>query len=670
MATPPNIDGIVPPELEASMLTKQPLAAAAAPRRWKLFILASLVSAYAILLLWGGFLLAVLPDATGAFRSLVAPGVLSMLGLGLLLTFLGAFAFIRVFGVRGRSRLQRTYGMLRGGLAVVPGIVFAAVVALLIAQEPALPLQIVDPPTAAGLVAPVTVTFSLQRAVSILQAQGLTPVKYAWDFTGNGKQLQQTAQPTASAYFEQQGSRRITAVIGLEGGATRTVSMQLNIPTAVFAVQPQSPIAGEPVRFSVEHLQTEANPIREVQWDLNGDGKTDQTTTELAATTTYVAATDVNVTATILYTNQVVQPLSRVVTVREPESPAFAAAIATTPEFRKSPPPFGLFFTVETAETIRSIAWDFGDGENDSGTRVGHTYARKGVYRVTADVVNSSGATVSLSTVVQVVDPLTISDLSFESDPPVERGSVRGPVPLTVRITPQTVQPLVEFQWEAPDASIVESSDTTLQATYRRTGEYTAVLVATDPSGKVLRTPVKITVEEPNAGVMFRMQPEGGIAPLTVRFDASETEVQGQEISGFEWMFGDENSKRPLQAGAIVEHLYDHAGTFTVTATAFTTTGQQKQAEKTIVIRPPVLDACATASRVRGKAPLGVSFSMACSTGTPKSILWSFGDGATTDEPQPKHVFETPGTYTAALELTDAAGTTDRQEITITVEPS
>ncbi len=166
------------------------------------------------------------------------------------------------------------------------------------------------------------------------------------------------------------------------------------------------------------------------------------------------------------------------------------------------------------------------------------------------------------------------------------------------------------------------------------------------------------------------MSPEGGTAPLLVRFDASETIIRDEEISGFEWVFGDEDaiSSGPQQRGALVEHLFEEPGTFKVKLTAYTTSGKQFDAERTIVIRAPVLDACAFPSRTSGKAPLGVSFDMSCTTGNPISIEWDFGDGAQSDEKNPIHVFEEPGTYRVKLSIEDAVGTGSEKVITITAE--
>lgn len=181
-----------------------------------------------------------------------------------------------------------------------------------------------------------------------------------------------------------------------------------------------------------------------------------------------------------------------------------------------------------------------------------------------------------------------------------------------------------------------------------------------------MRLPLTLEVTPPESLVAIRMTPEGGVAPLTVRLDASETVVPGEEISGFEWFIGeDENA---LQAGAVIQHVFDEAGTYAVRVVARTTKGNSYESTSTIVIRAPILDACFFASRTAGAAPLGVSFDMSCTTGESTSATWDFGDGAESDEFAPIHVFDDPGTYEVVLKIRNAAGAESTHSVKITAQ--
>ncbi len=70
------------------------------------------------------------------------------------------------------------------------------------------------------------------------------------------------------------------------------------------------------------------------------------------------------------------------------------------------------------------------------------------------------------------------------------------------------------------------------------------------------------------------------------------------------------------------------------------------------------------ASITEGTPPLEVQFG---SLGNGKT-RWDFGDGTTSDEPMPVHVFEKPGLYSVTLTLTDADGGSARSSVQIAVD--
>lgn len=73
-----------------------------------------------------------------------------------------------------------------------------------------------------------------------------------------------------------------------------------------------------------------------------------------------------------------------------------------------------------------------------------------------------------------------------------------------------------------------------------------------------------------------------------------------------------------------------------------------------------------------GAAPLSVQFTD-ISTGSPRSWEWNFGDGYTSNEENPLHVYESPGTYAVTLTITGLSGTsstTKNNYITVTPGPT
>jgi PKD repeat protein len=78
-----------------------------------------------------------------------------------------------------------------------------------------------------------------------------------------------------------------------------------------------------------------------------------------------------------------------------------------------------------------------------------------------------------------------------------------------------------------------------------------------------------------------------------------------------------------------------------------------------------------SAAPTSGEAPVTVTFTDT-SSGEPESWAWDFGDGGSSAEQSPTHVYEEPGSYTVILTVTNGEGSDDLVEqdlITATAPP-
>jgi PKD repeat protein len=77
------------------------------------------------------------------------------------------------------------------------------------------------------------------------------------------------------------------------------------------------------------------------------------------------------------------------------------------------------------------------------------------------------------------------------------------------------------------------------------------------------------------------------------------------------------------------------------------------------IIVPGPLQAAGSASATSGVVPLTVSFTCTASGGvSPYTYSWVFGDGGTSSEQNPTHIYYTPGIYVAIVTVTDSASQT------------
>lgn len=662
---PVPLDGVSAPGSEPVPTKQGRVPAPPAVRRWKGLLVFSLVTLYVLYGGWSIILMAILPSNDPALRPLPLLGALVALCGGLLFLGIGAVMIQRISLSQADAR-ARVVALGKVVAAVMPGLLLSGAVPLVTMRTLPIPLAIVSPATQAELIAPVSMTFSVEDALPGLAANGFVPAEYRWDVNNDRKTDQETVEPTLTATFEREGSYTVAVVMFASNGTQKSATRTFVIRESVFKVTPQEPIVDQVAIFSLAHLYPPQGAVKEVQWDFNDDGIVDKTTAELDVTHTFFETGTENVRAKVLLLNNTETTFNRAVNVIEAPPLPFPVTLKTEPRTLIGSPPFPVLFTVTSDIVPAKVEWDFGDGDTTEGMKTAHTFEKKGTFPVNVRVHSSSGVVANLQTSVRMVDILRLNDLTFEGTPDLKGGTrIEAEVPVSLNLTPKTATPFISFEWEAPDATEVGSTETTLQAIYRREGTYNVTLIAQDLEDHVLRLPITVVVKPATESLVITMDPETGVAPLAVKFDASESFIPGETITGFVWNFGD--SSQEEFGGASTQHTYEKEGTYSIGLTVRTTSGKTFSTRKTLVVREPLLRACITPSRIRGAAPMGVEFQSNCTVGKPSSFVWDFGDGSSSDQKEIIHVFENPGTYVVKLTVKEGdASNTATVSITAT----
>ena len=198
----------------------------------------------------------------------------------------------------------------------------------------------------------------------------------------------------------------------------------------------------------------------------------------------------------------------------------------------------------------------------------------------------------------------------------------------------------------------------TLNLTGRAIGDWNVVIVnLADGKAGGRRNAFTITPPLPVPG--FTANPVKGTAPLTVQFTDNST----NNPTLWSWDFGDgsvvtgSNQQNPV-------HTYNEPGVYTVYLTVFNSAGESLTPATGVitVVLTPVANF--TAEPVSGTAPLLVQFTDT-SDGSPTRWFWRFGDGTTSREKNPYHLYEKPGLYTVVLTVYNRFGsdTTIRKDM-------
>ncbi|HYP25082.1 MAG TPA: PKD domain-containing protein, partial [Blastocatellia bacterium] len=150
-----------------------------------------------------------------------------------------------------------------------------------------------------------------------------------------------------------------------------------------------------------------------------------------------------------------------------------------------------------------------------------------------------------------------------------------------------------------------------------------------------------------------------GLAPLTVNFTAAASDRDGR-IAAYSWSFGDGQNSTQVSPS----HVYQAAGTYAARVTVTDDRGATASASVNIVVnrgpsnQPPQVRF--TATPTSGVAPLNVRFVTTASDpdGRILGYNWTFGDGETSKEASPSHLYRKAGGFTAMVTVTDNAGAT------------
>jgi PKD repeat protein len=136
---------------------------------------------------------------------------------------------------------------------------------------------------------------------------------------------------------------------------------------------------------------------------------------------------------------------------------------------------------------------------------------------------------------------------------------------------------------------------------------------------------------------------------LTLTFTDASSANRAKKIKSWAWSFGD----GATSADQNPTHAYTQSGTYEVTLEVTTKLGSNSTSQSFTVIKNTP-----TASFTETVDYMTVSFTDTSTPGTHPitSWVWSFGDGASSSEQNPSHVYTLPGTYNVSLEVTTSIG--------------
>lgn len=286
--------------------------------------------------------------------------------------------------------------------------------------------------------------------------------------------------------------------------------------------------------------------------------------------------------------------------------------------------------------------------------RVNVTGLSYGTFRFYVVAANSAGESAASNTVtVTVAQPVSAS---FSVAP-----ALTGTVGSTFTFYDESSGTVVSRVWQFGDGSTSSASIAT--HAYASAGNFQVVLTVNNgtTSSQASKT-VVVTAPQAPLAAAFSFTPS---SPKTTDDIAFTDETTGG-VTQWLWNFGDgtmSGQQNPVKR-------YGTAGTYQVTLTAYRNAATSSVTKSVTVTAPsPATNPVLAAFNYSPSTPVAlsaVSFTDV-SSGNPTRWNWSFGDGITSTEKNPSHVFTASGVYVVSLVASnDTSSSSAIQQVTVT----
>ncbi|RNI31521.1 gliding motility-associated C-terminal domain-containing protein [Rufibacter latericius] len=307
---------------------------------------------------------------------------------------------------------------------------------------------------------------------------------------------------------------------------------------------------------------------------------------------------------------------------------------------------------ITTGDTITGWRWDFGDGTFSDKQHPAHRFKNPGTYNVKLTVTSKN---------------LCVADTTRQVilfAPPVAKFSAPETCDKEVLLfqdqTTVAQGKITRWEWDFGDGT-PRSTEQHPRHVFPQVGTYTVKLKTFSEQGCSDSTQQTVTIN-PKPVAAFTLP------DLCVRDEAAfqnQSTVPSGTIT-YRWDFGD-GSTSTAQAP---RHRYTAEGEYTVKLVVTSGKGCQDSVSHTYTISGAVPVPNFTATSLCQEQ--GVTFQDASSIAFGKIIRrqWTFGDGTTSEEINPTHLYSAPGTYQVKLSVWSGIVCTESITKTLIIKPN
>ncbi|MCB0180751.1 MAG: PKD domain-containing protein, partial [Anaerolineae bacterium] len=315
--------------------------------------------------------------------------------------------------------------------------------------------------------------------------------------------------------------------------------------------------------------------------------------------------------------------------------------------------------------------WDFGDGSQGQGPSASHSYATAGTYTVQLTVTDKDGAQASSSAIVTVIPAAN------QAPNAVITGNTNGTTGQTLNFdgsgSTDSDGTIVSFNWNFGDGTTGNGAK--VSHVYNNAGSYKVTLTVTDNGSLTHSATIDVQIDAPTP-----VPPQaiitgatGGLVGESLQFSGGNSTDSDGSIVSYAWDFGD----GATDSGADVSHSYSASGSYTVKLTVTDNTNltntatHQVQIDEPIQIQiPPEAIISGASTGVVGQPVVFDASSSTDTDGTIVSYEWDYGDATTAVGAQTVHNYQTAGSYTVTLTVTDDQSLSNSAVQVVTISDS
>ena len=294
-----------------------------------------------------------------------------------------------------------------------------------------------------------------------------------------------------------------------------------------------------------------------------------------------------------------------------------------------------IFVDNSLGSTPLTYQWDFGDGATSTEPNPLHIYTTRGIFTVKLTVTNAYGSSTEIKN--------NFISIGMEPAAAFTATPENGKVPMAVKFIDRSEGQVESWQWSFGDGE--RSTEKDPVHTYLTAGVYNVILTVSNEYGSSDTTkPGFITVVGPLLS-KFTADPTSGSAPVTVKF----TDHSIGNPTSWKWNFGDGGTSTEQNP----THTFTNGNAFEV---KLEIERAGDTADSTQVVNfgeVPLADF--TVDQRTGNAPFIVQFKD-ISTGNPTKWNWQFGDGTSSSDQNPQHLYPWAGAYDVILTVSNEYG--------------